>query len=171
MNNSKNKNYSRSKWRHKIRRRNSSLCDCCTIPMRNIIRQLGGQTILVKTFGNSIFEPLLPQPILNDFLAVFQSGQILSIYQVLYLSVDEAVIQDLVLEPIRKDDGECSCCEDPITRYFSQNIGSIFIFVLINGESTIGEVLRVGEGIIIIENNEGATVIISACSMDSFRPV
>ncbi len=161
----------RSKSKKKSGKRNTSLCDCCTEPMRNIIVQLAGQTIAVRTFGSSFMDTVPPQPIVNKYLARLQNGQVIAICHILYLTIDAALVNGLDLETIRREEGECSCCEDSMTELLNQNIGNIFVFTLINGESSIAQILRVGEGIVLLINEEGATLVTSTCMVDNIRPI
>ncbi len=163
------KNYPRSKCK-KNRKQNRGLCDCCIEAMRSIITQLVGQTIAVRS-ANSFIGMVPPQPIVNRYLTRLSGGEIISICQILYLAIDSSLVQELVLEPIRRDEGKCGCCEDPMTEFINQNVGNVFVFTFSNAESTVAQILRVGEGIVILASNEGTTLVASTCKLDSIRPL
>jgi hypothetical protein len=148
-----------------------TLCDCCVEPLRNIIGQLGGENVAIGAEGASFVDTLAENPIEEEFLARFESGQLLVLCQTIIIIPLERT--DLLnLEPPTNSNGQCDCCEDPITNFFIDRVGENFSITTTDSSSIVGEIVGVGEGIIAVRQ-VGSELItyISSCKITRFTPI
>ncbi|MDP5272653.1 hypothetical protein [Chengkuizengella axinellae] len=138
----------------------NSICDCCVCPIQSILEQLApgfiGLTTLTSTEGSlELFS-------VNNFLAVTGEGTI----PVCNISEVGLGFRNVILKPIKKNKGECACCEDPTTNLFDTMRGQIVTvdFLGPSGDNSLtGSVFDVGEGVVILEQANGDKNAISTC--------
>ncbi|MFS1513409.1 hypothetical protein VQL36_13335 [Chengkuizengella sp. SCS-71B] len=137
-----------------------SKCDCCVCPMQCVMEQLVGEEIGLDTSSGSNISVFLNE--VKNFIAFTDQGNF-PICNITFVLPSETFSLDL--KPIKKNKGECACCEDPITNLAESMIGEIVIIELIGfGQSEVVRIVDVGEGIIILGNPVGAeTVAVSSC--------
>ncbi|MFS1511328.1 hypothetical protein VQL36_02645 [Chengkuizengella sp. SCS-71B] len=150
---------------------NESICDCCVCPMQCVLEQLVGidnLAIVTPTFEDD--GVIINQ--VKDFIAFTNRGNF-PICQINAVATFDPNIP-VNIKPIRKNKGECACCEDPITNLAKSMIGEIVEIEFISvGNFPIDEIINVGEGIVVGKNitvpNE--TDFLSSCAITRITPL
>ncbi|MFS1512553.1 hypothetical protein VQL36_08970 [Chengkuizengella sp. SCS-71B] len=141
-----------------------SRCDCCVCPMQCVLEQVVGETLSsLGTFTNILTNVTIDE--VTDFIAFTSEGRI-PICQITFIRLVPTI--QLKLKPIRKNNGECACCEDPTTNLLNTLKGkSIAVTPLTPlGFTLTGPVFDVGEGIVNLNN----LFYISTCSIIRISP-
>lgn len=146
----------------------ASLCDCCTSPMQNVLRQLIGQQVILGTVAD---EPNVP-PFLfqvtiddvDDFLVTVTDPNT-NVTNVVAISAVTAVLflpgPEIELEPPVDFPGECHCVERPMRELMETLITST-----VNLRSRQGSfaqdvsIQRVGLGIVYGQLDIGGETIV-----------
>ncbi|MFS1513970.1 hypothetical protein VQL36_16225 [Chengkuizengella sp. SCS-71B] len=142
-----------------------SICNCCVCPMQCVLKQFIGETVGIETPVS--FEEVTIFDV-KDFIVFTSAGDyaicnISSVFIEFPFSVE--------LKPLKKSTGECACCEDPMANFLNSQIDQIFDIEFI-GEfgGTVGQILNVGEGIVLQDIGLDETLIISICTITRAVP-
>ncbi|NBI31217.1 hypothetical protein [Chengkuizengella marina] len=135
-------------------------CDCCVCPMQCVLKELEGETVDISTTTNVLNSVTINE--VKDF-NLFSSEGIIPISQITSASILPPI--QVKLKPIRISKGECSCCEDPITKLLSTLIGKVVEIGIEPNFIVFGTVSEVGQGNVNIEN----VAYVSTCSIIKVR--
>ncbi|NDI35646.1 hypothetical protein [Chengkuizengella sediminis] len=127
-----------------------SICDCCVCPMQCVLEQLIGVEVDVDT---PISGPTTTITGVKDFIMSTSDAGDIPVCQITHVEIDDptnTIITSVLstLKPIRISNGECACCEDPMTNLLKSEVGNNIRIEFINGSFT-DELLGVGEGIVV----------------------
>ncbi len=155
-----------------------SICDCCVIPMRDVLAQLpAGTRITLGTVdmssGNLMNVTL--QSVMDFMVFVKQGANEIAVPICKVTGVAGGgnpsvagtpanLIKNAVLQTPMDHSGECACCENPVRR-FLERINEADIDVLGPAFNNIqnATILQVGEGIVIIQAQGLVVAAISTC--------
>ncbi|NBI29005.1 hypothetical protein [Chengkuizengella marina] len=162
---------------------NRTICDCCICPLQSVMKQLVNQTdVLICTPVSAEFNLTINS--VDNFIAETSAG----FYALCNVtSVSSSVLgASTNLKPVQQDvKGECNCCEDPSTnQLISLGVGTS-VQIEYACESALGSlpplsgnILKIGEGIVILENvvsdNTGLILdntAISTCQLTRIRQI
>ncbi|MDP5272650.1 hypothetical protein [Chengkuizengella axinellae] len=139
---------------------NDSICNCCVCPMQSVLKQFEGQSLIgLATTNNTFFDLVngIQVVSVDEFVVSTSIGDfpICQFSGFVYDSV--AVPIEIKLQPIKKNKGECACCEDPITNVLKSFEGEVAFVEGITGGGAFqpaGDTLieQVGEGIFTIRS-------------------
>ncbi|OTW73302.1 hypothetical protein BK727_08100 [Bacillus thuringiensis serovar roskildiensis] len=132
------------------------LCDCCVLPMQNVLQQLIGETVLLGTIADAPNAPpfffLFTITSVNDFLVTVTDGftsfvvNISDVTGVGFLPPGPSIT---LLPPV--DLGcECDCRERPIREFLDTLIGSTVNLLASTGSTAVDfNVEQTGLGIVL----------------------
>ncbi|MDP5274464.1 hypothetical protein [Chengkuizengella axinellae] len=145
-----------------------SLCDCCVCPMQCVLEQLIDIPVLIfRRIGSSILTTISE---VDNFIAFTDQGKF-PICNITAITIPDGAT--LNLKPIKKNTGECFCCEDPITNLASTLIDQVVEMNVIGIASSFEiSIVDVGEGIILTGNPVGTEVLpISSCAITRINSI
>ncbi|MDP5275996.1 hypothetical protein [Chengkuizengella axinellae] len=159
-----------------------TICDCCVCPMQCVLEQLVGEEVDIRTISleSDIVGTLMAVDSFIATLDLNNSGELayISVSEVCYVEV--LVPFTIKLKDIRKDKGECSCIEDPVTNLAKSMIGEMKEIIVCNSQQTVGDegqngrIVNVGEGIVLlfIESAKKGDKLsaISSCKIEIIAP-
>ncbi|WP_162036051.1 hypothetical protein [Chengkuizengella sediminis] len=141
-----------------------TICDCCVCPMQCVLKQLVREEVRIFTLDDHDTGTLTN---VDNFIATLDdNGDILEYPIGSICAVSSIEPFDFKLKPIRKNvKGECSCIEDPTTKLAESKIGKSTT-ILAGDFNDDGIIIKVGEGIVILLEEE--TTAISSCKIQRF---
>ncbi|NDI35633.1 hypothetical protein [Chengkuizengella sediminis] len=139
-------------------------CDCCVCPMQCVLEQLVGEEVSILIQTTNPVSQVINE--VNDFI-VFTSQGNYPICNVVAVFVPMPS-RNLRLKPIKKNVGECSCCEAPMTNVLKLLKGKdVFVETLGIVPNILGTVTDVGEGIAVVTGSGTSNfpTVISTCAI------
>lgn len=149
-----------------------SVCNCCVIPMQEVLLQLIGVRVRIGTLDTTsgVFSNVTITGV-DDYIVMIQQGSnTIALPICLVVGVAASEVQHVtLLPPPLESSGECECCERPVREFFDRlqtadvdSLGSAF------NNLQNADIVDTGLGVVRLSRNNEYYAL-STCKVSSIQ--